>query len=180
MKEKIITLLKAGKSYSEIVSEVGCTKATISYHANKLGMRKFNKVTYDWDKVQAYINEGHTMSQCIARFGFAKASWDKARLRGAIVPMEWKIPMSDLLVVDSKSNRTHVKKRLIKENLLTYECYKCGLKEWNGKAISLQLEHINGINNDNRIENLCLLCPNCHSQTDTFAGRNKAYKIIAE
>jgi 5-methylcytosine-specific restriction endonuclease McrA len=52
-------------------------------------------------------------------------------------------------------------------------CQICGISEWHGKPITLQLDHINGINNDNRYENLRLICPNCHSQTITYAGRNK-------
>ena len=64
------------------------------------------------------------------------------------------------------------KKRLLKEGLLQYECYKCGLKEWMGEPISLQLEHKNGDNTNNTLKNLTLLCPNCHSQTKTFAGKN--------
>ena len=43
---------------------------------------------------------------------------------------------------------------------------------WNGKKLVLQLEHKNGIHNDHRVENLCFLCPNCHSQTDTYSGKN--------
>lgn len=69
-------------------------------------------------------------------------------------------------------NRYSVKKRIIRNNLIPYECADCGLKDiWNNKKISLQLEHKNGIPNDNRLNNLCFLCPNCHSQTDTYAGK---------
>ena len=53
-----------------------------------------------------------------------------------------------------------------------YECSQCGISEWNNKPLTLELEHKNGNNRDNRVENLCLICPNCHSQTDTFRGRN--------
>ena len=59
------------------------------------------------------------------------------------------------------------------EGVLVPECAICGLDSWRGAAISLHLDHVNGIRNDHRRENLRLLCPNCHSQTVTFAGRNK-------
>jgi Zn finger protein HypA/HybF involved in hydrogenase expression len=81
---------------------------------------------------------------------------------------------------NSTTNRNHIKQRIIRNNLIKYECSECGLGEiWNGKKIVLQLEHKNGISNDNRLENLTFLCPNCHSQTDTFSGRrnNKVAKI---
>jgi len=67
---------------------------------------------------------------------------------------------------------TKRKKRMIKEGLLQPYCYICKMHSWLNNPISLQLDHINGINTDHRIDNLRLLCPNCHSQTDTFAGRN--------
>lgn len=67
-----------------------------------------------------------------------------------------------------------LKKRLIKEGIKEDKCESCGLVDiWNGKPITLQLDHINGINYDHRLENLQILCPNCHSQTDTYCGRNK-------
>lgn len=59
-----------------------------------------------------------------------------------------------------------------RDNIFKETCYECDIKDWNGKPIKLELDHINGINHDNRLENLRLLCPNCHSQTDTFRGRN--------
>lgn len=84
-----------------------------------------------------------------------------------------KILLTDILVVDSTYNKYYLKKRLLKENILKNECYECNIgPSWNGKQLILQLDHINGINNDNRLENLRLLCPNCHSQTDNFGGKN--------
>lgn len=81
--------------------------------------------------------------------------------------------LEEILVEDSEySGTTRIKIKLLKANLLSYECSLCHIAEWNGKSISLHLDHINGNRTDNRIENLRLLCPNCHSQTDTYSGKN--------
>jgi len=84
-----------------------------------------------------------------------------------------KIPLEKILTTNSTYNRFNLKKRLVKEDLLEYRCDNCGLEDvWQGTSLSLQLEHRNGVSDDNRIENLCFLCPNCHSQTDTYAGKS--------
>ena len=83
-----------------------------------------------------------------------------------------KIPLNKILVENSNYNRCHLKRRLMKNGLLKNKCCICGLEpEWEGKNLVMVIDHINGVNNDNRIENLRLICPNCNSQTDTFAGR---------
>lgn len=83
------------------------------------------------------------------------------------------IPLEKVLVKNSSYSRNSLKKRLLKERLLENKCGVCGMEPtWQGNKLVLVLDHINGINNDNRLENLRLLCPNCNSQTDTFAGRN--------
>lgn len=82
-------------------------------------------------------------------------------------------PISEILVDNSTYNRQQLKIRLIKEKLLEEKCYICGLLPiWQDKPLTLQLDRINGKNNDNRLPNLRLLCPNCHSQTETFCGRS--------
>ena len=87
-------------------------------------------------------------------------------------------PLEQVLTKDCEYNRTKLKERLVNEGLKEYKCECCGINEWNGKPISLQLHHINGINNDNRLSNLQLLCPNCHSQTDNFGTRGRGTAII--
>jgi hypothetical protein len=90
-----------------------------------------------------------------------------------MVNLNSKIPIENILVKNSTYSRTHLKKRLYDENILERVCCLCGQgEEWNGMKISLILDHINGVYNDNRIENLRIVCPNCNAGLDTFAGRN--------
>lgn len=85
------------------------------------------------------------------------------------------VKMTDKEFFSDNSNRTgySLLKRLIDGGYRHYCCEDCGLDEWNGKPIKLQVHHINGNHYDNRLENLQILCPNCHSQTDTYARKNK-------
>lgn len=82
-------------------------------------------------------------------------------------------PIADILVNNSHYKSYRLAKRLVKEGLKEHKCECCGLKEWMGKVIKLELHHINGDPCDNRFENLQLLCPNCHSYTDNYRGKNK-------
>jgi hypothetical protein len=72
-----------------------------------------------------------------------------------------------------KISSNALKKRLINEGYLERKCYNCGITDWLGQSAPLELEHINGINEDNRLKNLTLLCPNCHALTPTYRGKNK-------
>ena len=75
-------------------------------------------------------------------------------------------------VENSKSSRNVIVSRVKKHNLLPYVCAACrNIGQWNDSTLSLQLDHINGVNNDHRLKNIRWLCPNCHSQTTNFAGR---------
>ncbi len=87
------------------------------------------------------------------------------------------VSLNDVLTLNSSYSPRLLKKRLIKEGLLFNYCNVCNIQPlWNNLPLQLQLDHINGNNRDNRLENLRLLCPNCHSQTDTFAAKNKIKK----
>lgn len=78
----------------------------------------------------------------------------------------------DVFVENTPISRTRLRPLCIKYGLYTGKCDECGISDmWNGKPLTIEIDHINGINDDNRIENLRWLCPNCHSQTETYRNR---------
>lgn len=97
-----------------------------------------------------------------------------------------KIPLNELLVHGIFRSTTSLKERLIKESLLINYCYNCNMQPiWDNKELKMHLDHINGDNTDNKLENLRLLCPNCHSQTETYCGakakkEKHAYKYVCK
>ncbi len=85
-------------------------------------------------------------------------------------------PVQEYLTENSTFQSNKLKHKLFNQGLKEKVCESCGLDEWRGQPISLELDHINGVNTDNRLENLRILCPNCHAQTETYRGRNKRKK----
>jgi len=80
---------------------------------------------------------------------------------------------NDIFRENSRHSEGSIRCFAMKRGLVDYACSTCNIgNTWNGKPLSLELDHINGDPTDNRVENLRFLCPNCHSQTDTFRGRN--------
>ena len=89
-----------------------------------------------------------------------------------INPSSGEIRLSEKLTKGTRISNQQIKSKLIDLGIFSHMCCKCGIVEFHGIKVPLELEHINGDTSDNRLENLTLLCPNCHSQTDTYAGRN--------
>lgn len=165
-------LLHYGFSQAEIVAGTGRSKSTIAYHVRRLGRPpdpKFRR-RYDWEEVQRFHDAGNGVRACMRAFGFATSTWTDAVRRGALVPRPHAMPLDELL--SAPRHRGHVKQRLLRLGLKEDRCEVCGICQWRGAPLSLALHHVNGDGLDNRLENLQLLCPNCHSQTENFAGRN--------
>ena len=101
---------------------------------------------------------------------------DRAALaKRTLVPYQKKQrpSLESVMVENSSYSRASLKRRLLEENLLREECCECGQgTRWRGKRMPLILDHINGVNNDHRFENLRLLCPNCSFTLDTYGTRN--------
>ena len=84
------------------------------------------------------------------------------------------IPLDEILSGEHPSYQTYkLKNRMLKEKILENKCSECGIIEWNGKQINLELDHIDGVRGNHKLNNLRLLCPNCHSHTDTYRNKNR-------
>lgn len=84
-----------------------------------------------------------------------------------------KFSLTDILMGKHPTFQSNkLRKRLITESIFEHKCVMCENTVWNGKPIPLEVDHINGVHNDHRLDNLRLLCPNCHAQTDTYKGKN--------
>ena len=81
-------------------------------------------------------------------------------------------PLENIFNETSVYSTTFIRSKILSRGMKEYQCEGCGLDEWQGQKLGLDLDHINGNNRDNRLENLRFLCPNCHSLTHTYKGKN--------
>jgi Zn finger protein HypA/HybF involved in hydrogenase expression len=178
-KDKIIALLNEGKSVSYIVKTLKCSAGTVSYHRQHLNMsyddnKRKPLSDFDWEEIQRFYDSGRSLTDCQSEFGISRANMIEARTNGLLKVVKKSYDLDEVFVENSPYPRGCVKRRIIKECILDYKCACCGIgDEWNNEKLVLHLDHINGTNNDHRLENLRFLCPNCHSQQDTYAGKNK-------
>lgn len=175
-RKAVAQFVARGLSGAEIARLLGVSKPTVCFHLRMLGIPAsvdFAK-RYDWGAIRAHYEAGNSMTDCMRTFGFSRNAWWDAIRRGAVSPRPRLEPVEALLRRGTPRSRHHVKLRLFDAGLKEQRCERCGLEEWRGRPLSLELHHVNGDGLDNRLENLLVLCPNCHSQTDTWGGRNKA------
>jgi 5-methylcytosine-specific restriction endonuclease McrA len=146
------------------------------------------------DELKNILNESFSIREVLNKIGYSSNGSggysqlkNECKLRNIEIPnyeylgtsrvFNKKINDNDMFIENCSISRQAIKKRIINNNLIEYKCLECdNIGEWNGKKLSLQLEHKNGINNDNRLENLCFLCANCHSQTETYSGKSNKRK----
>ena len=146
--EQFIEAVKSSFSYAEVLRKIGLKAAGSNYDTVK---RKISELNLD---------TSHMTGQ----------GWNQG---DRYKPIREKRPLEEVLVEHSTwINTNNLRKRLLKEGVKSRKCECCGRTEWMGKPISLELHHINGVKDDLRIENLQILCPNCHAFTDNYRGRN--------
>lgn len=150
-KEELLGLVAESNSTAEV-----CRKLGISENGGS-ATRLRQKI------VQLGIDISHWSGQAWNR---GKTRLDDKRI------CSWK-DVEKIFSADSDVSSGYVRSLVVKKQLIACQCKECGITEtWNGKPLTLQLDHINGDRRDQRLENLRWLCPNCHSQTNTFCSKN--------
>lgn len=137
-----------------------------------------------YEQVEAALVDCRSLRELTANLGYAVSGGNCRTVKKVLEAYGFPMPtgarrglsqpLSVILVVNSTyTDSKTLKKRLLKEGVLVEECALCFTgPSWLGLPLTLQLDHINGDHQDNRLENLRILCPNCHSQTHTWGGRN--------
>ena len=116
-------------------------------------------------------NNRLVLKRRITEWGISTAHFDPDAARRAGLRHD-PTPLEEVLVEGSNYHRGKLKKRLYEAGLKARQCEMCGQgEEWNGRCMSLILDHVNGVANDNRLENLRIVCPNCGATLDTHCGR---------
>jgi len=149
------------------------------------------KISYSKELLEPIIKDSINYKEVTLKLGLSYCNGSLLRLKNEISKYKIDIshfihtsrgkslPNEKIFIENSKTERTIIKNRIKKQNLIPYICECCGQDEnWQGKIMPLILDHKNGINNDNRLENLRFLCSNCDSIQDTYKSKNRSIDRI--
>jgi hypothetical protein len=167
-KDKIIELRKQGLTIPQISDELELGKGTIGYHLKDLNLKV---------KIKR-VNSSETKSK-ISNSKLGKKQNRKNKFNVNSIDY-WPILKGEIKQEGTYNNsiRGQIKRFIIRNNIINYICDNCKCNDqWMGKSMPLILDHINGIKDDNRLENLRFLCSNCDSIQDTYKGKNKNKNI---
>jgi hypothetical protein len=133
------------------------------------------------EEIKLAYEKYDTLHQASAELKMTTVSlWRRAKKIGIawknknFKPEKSKIPTNEIIEGNHPYYQTlKLKKRLLKEGIKENKCDICGITEWNNIELSMQLDHIDGNSHNHILSNLRMVCPNCHSQTNTYCGKNK-------
>lgn len=133
------------------------------------------------DDIRGAIKKTTTMKAAAGELGMAQTTFRKYARRYGLYAPSHSNPTYDMENIlagkhPEYTNTSRLPQRLVKLGLKEYRCEKCGVSDHCGEPLTLELDHINGDNRDHQLDNLRLLCPNCHSQTPTYRNKNTAYQ----
>ena len=145
---QFIDAVNSSLSYAQVLEKLGLKIAWSNYDTVKRKIKELN------------LDTSHMTGK----------AWNQGERFIIVKPAK---PLSEILVEHSTyTNSNTLRKRLLKEGVKEYKCECCNRTEWLGKPIKLELHHINGVKDDLRLDNLKILCPNCHAYTDNYRGKN--------
>ena len=144
--EQFVEAVKTSMSYRQVLSKLGLKQAGGNYAVLKNHIKEMG------------LDTSHMTGQ--------------AHLRGKTHTYNQK-PLERLLVEGSTYQSHKLKLRLLKEGYKEHRCEICGITEWNGQPTPIELDHIDGDHSNNQLDNLRIICPNCHAQTTNYRGKNK-------